>query len=230
MIGRFWCTYDMEPIRRDGLFEPDIAVSFDTASPTGLSEYLAHASSICALFSYLSSIVVRKSRWDAVGPVEPFIGSAYAHSAKMLAILTEGARVSYLPGPLVYCRGDNDHFLEHGAFNRVRIDFAGYARLFERYLPDEHVSAKARHVMRREYGVARLLLVVSIASREELRELRGYLRHFGYPGWVRATIAVAAWRPVRVLLKRVVPSARRVWWWRQRRSFRSREHTSVGNA
>ena len=219
LVGRYWCSYDMEPIRRDALFEPDVPTVFDTATETGLALYLDRATSICSLFSYLSSIVVRKSRWEGAGSVEPFVGSAYSHSAKLLAIVAAGAKVAYVPGPLVYCRGDNDHFLEHGAFNRCRIDFVGFGRLIDTYLTDEPFNGLARRVMRREYTLPRLLLVVSIATGVECRELRGFLRDFGYPGWTRVVVTLSGWRPVHAIWRRLAPALRRIWWWRQRRSF-----------
>ncbi len=219
LMGRYWCSYEMEPIRRDAFFKPDVPKVFDTATEIGLALYLEQATSICSLFSYLSSIVVRKGLWDAAGSVEPFVGSAYSHSAKLLAIVAAGARIAYVPGPLVYCRGDNDHFLEHGAFNRCRIDFVGFGRLIDTYLPREPFHGLARRVLRKEYTLPRLLLVVSIASGAECRELRGFLRDFDYPAWTRTVVALAGWRPVHAVWRRLAPALRRLWWMRQRRRF-----------
>jgi len=230
LCGRLWCSYGMEPLRVDGLFQPAVEAIFDTGRPDGIEAYLGSATTICALFSYLSSIVVLKRRWDDAPPVEEFVGSAYAHSAKLLSLVTDGARLAYLPAPLAWCRGDNDHFLADGAFNRCRIDFVGYRKLFNAYFRDRPGKALAMRVMRREYVPLRLLLIVSAATGPECAELQSYLADFEYARPVRFVVRVASWTPLRVLLRSATPLGRRLWWWRQRRAIRRRGRPGLARA
>lgn len=230
LLDRLWCSYEMEPLRVDRLFEPAVEAIFDSGRPGGIEAFLGSARTICALFSYLSSIVVLKRCWDEAPPVEEFVGSAYAHSAKLLSLVSDGARLAYLPAPLVWCRGDNDHFLAGGVFNRCRIDFVGFRRLFDTYFRERSVKRLARRVMRREYVPLRLLLVVSAATSTECAELQSFLAEFEYPRSVRFLVRMASWTPVRVVLRFTTPLGRRLWWWRQRRAIRQRREPDLARA
>ncbi len=222
LFDRVWCDIAMRPLRGDAMFSPHRPLLFDTARVGGSIAYLDHAVTIMALFSYLSSIVVSKDRWDRTDPREEFVGSAYVHSARLLSVLDEGARLCYLPEALVRCRGDNDFFLEKGAFNRVRIDLAGYRRLNDTFFPHGRARAAALRVMRREYGALRLLLVLATADDGECDELLQYLEYYEYPPSLRRLLSLLSEPAPRRLLAAAAPCGRRAWWaWQAARAHHS---------
>jgi abequosyltransferase len=98
--------------------------TFDCSRPGELERYLRSAHFIGSLFSYLSSIVVRRSLWLRQPERPEFIGSAYVHAARIFDMLRDGGRLRYLGRPLILCRSDNDSFQASlGSVGRLLIDF-----------------------------------------------------------------------------------------------------------
>jgi abequosyltransferase len=216
LVDRLWCDLHMRPLRRDHLFRPPRPSLFDTADSAALVRYLNRAISLMALFSYLSAIVVRRDVWNAADPADDFIGSAYVHSARLLSAVARGCTVAYLPQALVLCRGDNDFFRQAGEYDRCRLDLHGYRRLIDTYLTDVSFAGPARGIMRREYGLARLLLVVASATPEQQSDLRSYLSYYEYDALRRLAVAAASSDGLHQALARIAPPARRAWWWYHR--------------
>lgn len=92
--------------------------------------YLSNCTSFGALFSYLSVIVFKRSRWVPIDHKDRFVGSAYVHTHVLLQILHEGANFRYLKEPFVLCRTGNDSFLSdnsvRGSYRRIKLDVDGY--------------------------------------------------------------------------------------------------------
>ena len=218
LFDRVWCDIAMEPTRVDRFLMLGGVQRFDTRVGVDLGRYLAAATGLCALLSYLSSVVVRKARWDATRPMTEYLGSAYIHTAKLLSVLSHGADVVYDAEPLVLCRGDNEGLMEHGLFNRARIDFVWYRKLIDQSFPLEPARGAAERVVRREYRVLRLLLLLAEAEGEEPEELLALMRSFGYPSPLRAALTVPARsRMLRGALRAAAPPARALWWRRTTR-------------
>ncbi|MFA4964175.1 MAG: glycosyltransferase family 2 protein [Thermoleophilia bacterium] len=217
LFDRVWCDYWMQPARIDHFLRTDGRAEFDTRRGGDVRRYLDASTGLCALLSYLSSTVVRKSRWDGTPPMDEYLGSAYVHTAKLLSVFSSGAHVEYVPEPLVLCRGDNEGLMEHGLFNRARIDFVWYARLVDQFFPREPAHGAALRVVRREFTVPRLLLLAAEAADGEPRELLERMRVFRYPRTTRAAVGLAARvAPLRALLRGCAAPARAFWWRRSR--------------
>lgn len=96
-------------------------------------EYLASCNSFGGLFSYLSVILFRKSRWQEIGDKGRFAGSAYVHLHVLLEILKSGAKFHYRHEVAVICRTGNDSFLSEdsiaGNYKRIRLDLVGYREI-----------------------------------------------------------------------------------------------------
>jgi len=93
LFNRLLCTSDLTPIREDRFLPLGEAegARFDFSIPGTLERYLEDARSMCATFSYLSSMVFLKRAWDAVSGYEDFLGTAYVHSYKLLVACARGA-------------------------------------------------------------------------------------------------------------------------------------------
>lgn len=161
LFNRMLCTRGLEPVREDRFVDigGSSRATYDFAAPGELERYLEAARSMCATFSYLSSMAFRKRDWDAVADHEPFVGSAYVHSYKLLVACARGATLEYLNEPLVLCRLGNDAFRDHGLAKRVLLDLDGYSRLATACFGATRPRCRDAllGVLRHEYPLARIL-------------------------------------------------------------------------
>ncbi len=187
--------------------------------PSDLIDYFNKAISIGALFSYISSLVVRRSAWRDAPPVEGTIGSNYAHVGRLFTVLQRGGTLRYLRDPLVFCRGYNDSFLRSGLVRRFQIDLDGYLLLAERLFPDEAVRRSFLSVMTRQHKWYVYVEIRSfIREKEAWRAFAQKLARFGYssreiflidafgsfrPGVRLARLLIAGFRNMQFLLARL---------------------------
>jgi abequosyltransferase len=161
LFNRLLATKDLRPIREDRFLDVRGAAGaqFDFKVAGALERYLEQARSMCATFSYLSSMAFEKRAWDAVPTDEDVVGTAYVHSYKLLMACKRGAVLEYLNHPLVYCRLGNDAFRDLGLAKRVLLDLKGYQLLAERCFGDDQpLCARALvRVLRYEYPWARVM-------------------------------------------------------------------------
>lgn len=107
---------------------------FDSLKERGrFRRYLASCRSFSALFSYLSVIVFRNKRWQAIEFKDRFVGSAYVHMHILLEILQQGAVFHYRRAVVALCRTGNDSFLSDdslaGHYRRIKLDVDGYREI-----------------------------------------------------------------------------------------------------
>ncbi len=170
LFNRMLCTRELTEVREDRFLDVggDARRTFDFSRPGALEAYLESATSMCATFSYLSSMAFRKADWDAVTDHEPFVGSAYVHSYKLLVACERGATLEYLNVPLVRCRLGNDAFRDLGLAKRVLLDLDGYARLAQACFGDRRPRCRdgLLAVLRHEYPLARILRYQGVLGKD----------------------------------------------------------------
>lgn len=161
LFNRMLCSRELLALREDRYLNIGSSVSrrYNFSVPGTLETYLESTRSICATFSYLSSMVFKKFEWDSVTDYEAFIGSAYVHSYKLLVACERGATLEYLNTPLVLCRLGNDSFRELGLAKRVLLDLDAYARLAKVCFGESRARCREGliAVLRYEYPLARIL-------------------------------------------------------------------------
>lgn len=161
LFNRMLCTLDLTPVREDRFI--DIGRSdgawYDFSRKDELEGYLEGARSMCATFSYLSSMAFSRAAWNAATGHEPFIGSAYVHSYKLLTACAAGGTLAYINRPLVHCRLGNDAFRDQGLARRVLLDLDGYVRLADACFGTARprCAAAVRAILRHEYPLDRVL-------------------------------------------------------------------------
>lgn len=195
LFDRRTCTVTMTPLRIEHALSPAVAACFQMGIAGTLDEYMNRAESLCAAFSYISSVVFRKREWDLATDHISWVGSAYVHSYKLLSRCCAGARVRYLPEPLVDCRLGNDSFRANGLCQRVLIDLHGFGRLAQTLDEREQPTAasRLRGLIRKEYTFWRLVRYQRILStdpawREVLEELE---KAFHVPSlWLAAAVGL----------------------------------------
>jgi len=182
LCNRIICSITMRPMRRQYWMRSEIEDrQFDLSQRSQLLDYLDAAESLGALFSFISTVVVRRQAWCAVGWNDSVARTHYAHVARLLAI-GGGPTVKYISDALASCRTGNDSFLARGPLGRLLIDLEGYQRIGDSlYRGDALVHAKFLAVMRREHGWRRWVgLRIGIITEAEWRDLAIRLRVFGY--------------------------------------------------
>lgn len=190
VFDRRMCTVDLSPLRVEHMLRDATERTFNFDRPGDFDAYLGRARSLCAAFSYISGIVFRKSVWDAATEADSWVGSAYVHSYKLLHGCVEGARLHYLPEPLVNCRLGNDSFRDRGLCRRVLIDLHGFARLAD-FLVDHgspKAAAQVRALIGEEYPFWRIVRYQHILGNDPLWPdlLRRLRKDYGFsPLWLQ---------------------------------------------
>lgn len=153
---------------------------------SGKSEFIDFfnaSESIGALFSYISSVIVDRNKWNEIGYDERFAGTNFAHVPRLFFILKDGKNngLKYIKDSLVFCRGANDSFLNNGYVNRILIDFDGYRRIGEEVFPDSDIRRAFNAVIKREHKFYFLTRLKSEARDEcEWDDILARLHYYRY--------------------------------------------------
>jgi len=152
LCNRTECDINLNPVyNRSWLSRNTEDTVFNLSSKSKLLRYFSQAISIGALFSYMSSIVVNRQKWNATGYDERFTGTHYAHAFRLFTLLIKGGQLKYIKDPFVLCRGENDSFLQKGAAHRFLIDLEGYQFLGSHLFHDGETLRAFHAVIRREF-------------------------------------------------------------------------------
>lgn len=123
--ARLNCTYEMQPVVVEQWLDVRNDEYFDFRKPDDFLRYCASGESLGSVFSYLSSIVVKREEWNKYPVPERYIGTAYSHVYPLLKVAEESG-VFYTVKPLALNRTGNDHFASAGAAKRLLLDLDGY--------------------------------------------------------------------------------------------------------
>jgi len=164
LCGFTRCTIDMTPLAKHPILDRTSDAEFHLDKPTDRASYFAGALTTTAFFSYMSSLVLRKDRWDSAGADDAFMGSCWGHVARIFRMIPDGLNVGFLPEDYLLNRGDNDSFQETGRVNRIAIAVDGYHRLGEVYFGgDSDEASHMRRVLKNEYTMNYLLYTKLLA-------------------------------------------------------------------
>jgi abequosyltransferase len=204
LCGLTLCDFQMNPLRPHPVLNARAGSEFDLSEKDARIRYFSLAETTTAFFSFMSSIVFRKQKWDEVPLQEDFVGSCWAHVARVFRMIPGGLRVKYLGAPVLSKRGDNDSFLDRGLVHRLAIGIDGFNRLADAYFGGESVEAfHIRRVLRNEHSLLGMIGVKSriydTGRREELAQLDRLVgklyRDPSLPNKTRRLAYKAAWGP-----------------------------------
>ena len=163
------CTPDMKPVLDLPILNSDADASFDLGNAAERRRYFALAQTTPAFFSFAGSLIVRKERWDSVPLDENFVGSCWAHAARLLALIPGGLRVKYIAQPYLDKRTENDSFMDQGLVRRYGLAIDGYHRLARTFFPEDSPEAfDMRRVVTNEFP-PHVLLNAKVQARDEGR-------------------------------------------------------------
>ena len=140
------CTFDMHFITEWPILQLNSEGVFDLANPQERAEYASLAMTSEAFFSFMGGLIVKKSKWDSVPLNEAFVGSCWAHAARLFEIMPDGLTVKYVDRAYLNRRSSNDSFSDKGVINRHRIGIEGYNQIADVFFG--HNSAEAFHIRR----------------------------------------------------------------------------------
>lgn len=184
LCNRLECDLNMTPqSTRWWLKKSSNSQVFQLHDRNDLLRYLDSALSIGALFSYLSSIIFKKSEWDTWPLDEKYIGTAYSHVYRLLSFVKKPNTLEYVHDALVLCRGQNDSFASEGMVKRVMLDIDGYALLANDFFhSDEEVKKSFLAVLYRERNPLKTLVYLRLRTDDSSwSKLQNSLFKAGYP-------------------------------------------------
>jgi len=137
------------------------------------TNYCQKANSLGALFSYLSSIIVKKDNWSKIIYNDVCTGSLYSHVFIIMnmLLLNEKNTLVYINNQQVLNRTDNDTFLDKGYLNRALIDFRGYFLLSEIiFLNKEEYKVHFFNVLKSEYSLQKIIYVLENSNNKKIQK------------------------------------------------------------
>lgn len=146
LCGLTLCDKQMNPIVEHSISSAPWGAIFHLENPEERKRYFATARTTTAFFSFMGSIILRRSRWLERSIDEDFVGSCWAHVVRILKMIPEGLSVKFLGESLQLKRGDNDSFMDKGLVHRHALAIDGYHRIGDEVFG--HESIEARHIRR----------------------------------------------------------------------------------
>ena len=176
LCGFTLCDFEMRPQKQHPILDAPDGSVYDLGDLRDRRDFFERGLTTTAFFSFMSSLVIRKEKWDSAKMDDTFVGSCWDHVARLFRLIPSGMRVKYLSGAYLLKRDDNDSFSERGIARRVGIAIEGYHRLANAFFGME--SAEAHHirrVLKNEYPLLNLLYIKSRTSQSHIPEDMKYL-------------------------------------------------------
>ena len=132
--------------------------SFQLADIGQQLRYFELAMTTEAFFSFISGLIVRKAAWDTLPLNEKFVGTCWAHVARLFEMIPSGLTVKFLATVLVRRRGENDSFATRGVVRRYALAIQGYQNLAIHFWGGNSRQAfHIRRVLRNEFRLRMFL-------------------------------------------------------------------------
>jgi abequosyltransferase len=188
LVNRTDCTRDLIPVRDRRWLDSSIGDRrFDFRNKEEILQYFQASRSIGALFSYVSSIIVRREAWEQAKHSERARGTNYEHVYRIFSFLLAAGSHQYIEESLVSCRGQNDSFMsdsDRGLARRFVIDIDGYHRIGNLLFADPELRKAFLAVMRQEHHwTTWIRLAVRVPESSVWEGIRAKLIDFGYSPW-----------------------------------------------
>ena len=140
------CDRDMNIRFFHPTFTPNHLIECELSDPIRRKEWFLKAQTTEAFFSFISSIIVKKEKWDEGRLIGEYDGSCWAHIARFFDLASNGLSVCYVPEVLLDARGFNDSFANSGVVKRFGLAIDGFHRLGSSFFGSD--SEEAHHVRR----------------------------------------------------------------------------------
>ena len=185
LIGRTETNFHLKKLQdRSWLAENESDQVFDFSSPLEISRYFIACRRLGGIFSYLSSIIVRRQSWDRFPCDERFIGTLYSHVYILLSLVMSGCTLTYIKEPLVLSRSGNDSFLTDW-IRRGLIDLKGYRQLGLMLIPNLTMRRHFWDVMKYEHTPINIVKSKAMSGWDSWDEYKDIAHNiYSIPLWV----------------------------------------------
>jgi len=180
LLDRIDCDKSLFPLNSRHWLKDNDHNIYNFSISSDLRCYLNKSLGLGALFSYMSSIVVKRESWVSSVAPEIFYGSNYAHVATLFNISLNGGRLMWINSPFVYNRNFNDSFMSEGITTRFIIDFYGYDLIMSHFFTDLVTINHIKRIMRFEHKWFHLFSLRSKVNNSDWSKLKKWLYHYRY--------------------------------------------------
>ncbi|MDF2472487.1 MAG: glycosyltransferase [Anaerocolumna sp.] len=181
IFNRTECNIELQPMQDRCWLSNNESLEYNLNNKKEFIAYLNSATSLGAIFSYISTNVFRKEIWSAIKCEAPFVGSEYSHVYMWLSFSHQTCLLKYINKPLVMCRMGNDDLVKQGnVIKRFLLDIDGYLLMAESIFTDLDVQQAFLNVMQREHPWINILHIRRIAETEEWMDIEPKLIRYGY--------------------------------------------------
>jgi len=152
------CDRNMRIRRSYPVLFPNTPFDANLSNRDAREEWFRRAVSTEAFFSFMSSLVVKRSKWLSGRLLTEFDGSCWAHVARFFDLMDKDLRVSYVAETWLDQRGGNDSFRGNGIVRRYGLAIEGFNRISDRFFSRGSIEAfNLRRVIRFEFTLAMFL-------------------------------------------------------------------------
>jgi abequosyltransferase len=175
------CDLQMKALRKNPIFSIGadnkfLSFSFDF-DKAAIRSYLEKANTLEALFSFMSSIIIKKAIWDGLKDRPDYYGSCWAHCAKIIPTLFGGVTIGYVNQYLIKKRGGNDSFMENGFVSRIGIAVDGWGRITHNFFNDSEHQSLIFRLLRKDMPILLFMYAkITAKSGEEIKKLNKMAR------------------------------------------------------
>jgi abequosyltransferase len=140
-------------------------ITFQLADVEQQLRYFYLAQTTEAFFSFISSLIIRRAKWKAVHLNEKFVGTCWAHVARLFELIPTGLAVKFIAAVLVRRRGENDSFSTQGVVRRYALALQGYEKLLAHFWGDDSRQAfHIRRVLKKEFPIRNFLVAKMLCA------------------------------------------------------------------
>ena len=179
LIGRrIACSASLKPIFRAPWFaaKEDVTAAFTSKEAVcSLFDKINITTAICGL---ISVIVFKKAAWDSVTDYEPYIGSAYLQTYKLMrALSASSGALTYFTEEIALARHGNDSFYNNLA-QRIMLDVDAFLRI-SAVFADKDEQNSFLGIVRRHFN-STFLYAMALSAYPVPPEIIEKIRQTGY--------------------------------------------------
>ena len=176
MCSEYLCDLKLKPYSVHYLLAQHIPDSvYNLSLREERLQYFSLAQSQSALFGYLSCIIFRREKWQAVVYDDTYTGTLYSHMFMLYSFMEKGCLLKYIKEPLVYWRSGNDSFGGPGKIqSRYLVDIDGFKKIMDDFFSDDEEVIKAfREVFRRHHPIKNIAyLRLNVKKKRDWADIR----------------------------------------------------------
>ena len=136
---------------------------YDSSKMNELTNFLNESTPLGGYFSYISTIIIKRSLWNASGRDNLYIGSGYIHVYKLFSMIKSGALIKYINLPLVNNRTGNDDILKTKGYPVRRLMDFNILDIINHVFDDNPIIVKCAI-----YNISKILFNIRIILTDKL--------------------------------------------------------------